>query len=90
MEEIKLDEININKNDKIDSFKKNIEFIKNILFIVSFIFILILFIIIIIVYYTLKDDILPYLQTLESNVNNIINNIENLPNTLKNGISSII
>lgn len=103
MENLYLEENNKNENTKwkvflkwINNFNKFMDTIRNILFFVMFIFVFILIIIIIValnkisnIFNIIENDVIGVIKTLELNVDNIVKNIENLPNIIKNGVTSI-
>lgn len=86
----------LNFLEGVNKFNKIIETFKNILFFIVFIFIFIVFILIIMAYHklnnifnVLENDIVSVVKTLELNIDNILKDIENLPNIIKNGVTSI-
>lgn len=64
---------------RINNFNMYFDFLKNILFVIFAV-----------IYHTIKKDVISVIISLETNIDNIINEIQNLPNTLKNGITSIL
>lgn len=99
-----MENINLTENKKsrkkfwdvINKFNTIIDTFRNIMFFILFIFMLILIIIIIIAYIKLRsifniieNDVISVIKTLELNITDMLKDIENLPNTIKNGVTSI-
>jgi uncharacterized membrane protein len=80
----------------VNKFNTIIETFKNILFFIVFIIMLIVFILVIIACHkinnmvnVLENDVISVVKKLELNIGNVLKYIENLPNIIKNGVTSI-